>query len=48
MSETLSNCNVWGFTAYVLEPKLQNPVVNIPRWDPMSRRWVNMGFKKMH
>ena len=48
MSENLSNCNVWGCPAYVLEPKLQNPGVNITKWDPRSRRGVNMGFSKMN
>ena len=48
MSETLSNCHVWGCPTYVLEPKLQNPVVKIPKWDPRSQRGVNMGFSNMH
>ena len=48
VSETLSNCHIWGGLTYVLEPKLQNPGVNIPKWDPRSRRGVNMGFSKMH
>ena len=30
VSETLSNCIVWGCTTYVLELKLQKPGVNIP------------------
>ena len=48
VSETLSNCHVLGFPTYVLEPKLQKPGVNIPKWAPRSRRGVNMGFIKMH
>ena len=48
MSETLSNCHVWFCPTYVLEPKLQNPGVKIPKWAPRSRRGVNMGFRKMH
>ena len=48
VSETLSNCHVWGCTTYVLEPKLKKPGVKITIWDPMSRRGVNMGFRKMH
>ena len=48
VSETLSNCHVWGCPTHVLEPKLQKPGVKIPKWDPMSRRGVNMGFSKMH
>ena len=27
---------------------LQNPGVNIPKWDPMIQIGVNMGFSKMH
>ena len=48
VSETLSNGHVWGCPTYVLEPKLQNPEVKIPKWAPRSRRGVNMGFRKMH
>ena len=48
VSETLSNCHVWGCPIYFLEPKLHNPGVNIPKWDPRSRRGVNMSFSKMH
>ena len=46
--ETLSNCSVWVCTKYVLEPKLQNPGVKIPKWAPRSQRGVNMGFIMMH
>ena len=46
--ESLINCHVWGCPTYVLEPKFQNPGVKIPKWDPRSRRGVNMGFSKMH
>ena len=48
MSETLSNCHVWGCPTYVLEPKLQKPGVKVPSWDPRIRRGVNMGFSKIH
>ena len=48
VSETLSNCHVWGCPIYVLEPKLQKPGVKIPKWAPRSQRGVNMGFSKMH
>ena len=48
VSETLSNCCIWGCPTYVLEPKFQNPGVKIPKWDTRSRRGVNMGFSKMH
>ena len=48
MSETLGNCNVWGFQTYVLEPKLQKPGMKMHKWDPRSRRGVNMGYSKMH
>ena len=48
VSGTLSNWNVWIFPTYVLEPKLKNPGVKIPKWDPSSLRGVNMGFRKMH
>ena len=48
VSETLSNCHVWGCPTYVLEPNFQNPGVKILKWFPRSQRWVNMGFRKMH
>ena len=48
VSETLSNCHVWGCPTYVLEKKLQKPVVKIPKWDPRIRIGVNMGFSKMN
>ena len=48
VSETLSNCHVWDFPTYVLEPKLQNPGVHIRKWDPRSRRGINMGFRNIH
>ena len=48
VSETLSNFHVWGCPTYALEPKLQKPGVKIPKWDPRSRRGVNMGFSEMH
>ena len=46
VSETLSNCHVLGCPTYVLEPKLQKPGVKIPKWDPRSRRGVNIGFQQ--
>ena len=48
VSETLSKYHVWGCPEYVLEPKLQNPGVKIPKWAPRIQRGVNMGFSKMH
>ena len=48
VSETLSNCHVWGCPTYVLEPKLHNPGVKIPKWAPRSQRGVNIGFRNMH
>ena len=48
VSETLSNCHVWGCPTYVLAPKLQKLGVKIPKWAPRSHRGVNMGFSKMH
>ena len=48
VSETLSNCHVWGCPTYVLEPKLQKPGVKISKCPPRSRRGFNMGFSKMH
>ena len=48
VSETLSNCHVWGCPTYVLEPKLQKPGLKIPLWDPRSRRGVNMCFSKIY
>ena len=48
VSETLSNCHVWGFPIYDLEPKLQKPGVKIIKWYPRSQRGVNMDFSKMH
>ena len=36
VSETLSNCHVWGFTAYVLEPNFPNTGVKIIKWSPRS------------
>ena len=48
VSETLSNCHVWGCPTYVLEPNLQKTGVNSPKWGLRSRRGVNMGLSKMH
>ena len=48
VSENLSNCNVWGYPTYVLEPKLQKSGAKIPKWDPRSQREVNMSFRYMH
>ena len=36
VSETISNCHVWGCRTYVLEPNFQNPGVKLPKWDPRS------------
>ena len=48
LSETLTNYSFWGFPTYILEPKLQNPGVKIPKWAPRIRRGFNMGFSKMN
>ena len=48
VSETISNCHVWGCPTYILESKLQKTGTQIPNWAPRSRRGVNMGFSKMH
>ena len=47
VSQTLSNCHVWGCPTYVLEQKFQNTGVNIPKWYPRSLKGINMGFIKM-
>ena len=39
VSETFSNCHVWGCPAYVLEPKLQKTGLNITKWAPRILRW---------
>jgi hypothetical protein len=44
----LNDCHVWGSPVYVLEPKLQKSGVKIPKWNPRSRRGVNMGFSRSH
>ena len=31
VSETINKCHIWGCPAHVLEPKLQNPGVKIPK-----------------
>ena len=48
MSETLSNCHIWGCPTNFLEPKLHKPGVKIPKWGHGSRREVDMGFIDMH
>ena len=48
VSETLKNCHVWVCPTYVLEPNLQKPEVNIPKWDTISQRGFDIGFRKMH
>ena len=47
-SETISNCNVWGCTTYVLETKLQNHRAKIPKWATRIQLGVNMGFNKIY
>ena len=42
MSQTLRHFHVWGYPPYVLGPKLQNPVLNIPKWYSRSQIGVNM------
>ena len=48
VSETLSNCHVWGCTIYVLEQNLRKPGVKIPNEIPGVEGGVNMGFIKMN
>ena len=48
VAETLRNCHVWGCPIYDLEPKLQKPGVKITKWDPRSRRGLNMDFSQIH
>ena len=48
VSETLSNCRVWGCPTYALEPKFYNPGVKIPKWDTRSQGGADMVFSKMH
>ena len=47
VSETLSNCHVWGCPTYVLETKVQTPGLNILKWDPSIKRGVNIDFSNM-
>ena len=46
--EILTSFYVWGCLTYVLEPTLQKPGVKILKWDPRSRREVNMIFSHMN
>eukprot|EP00957_Ditylum_brightwellii_P169264 12882942-Ditylum_brightwellii.AAC.1 len=48
LRDTLSKTHVWGAPTYVLEPKLQKPGVNIPKWVVRSRRGAFMGFSPKH
>ena len=48
VSENLSNCHVWCYQTYVLEPYFQNSGLKIPKWNPKIQREVNMGFITMH
>ena len=43
-----SNCHTWRCPTFVLEPKLQKSGLNIPKWQPLSRKGLNMGFSKIH
>ena len=36
VSETLSDCHIWGCPTYALETKFHNPGVKIPKWAPRS------------
>ena len=47
-ADLLMDCHVWGCPVYVLEPKLQKSGIKIPKWDPRSRRGLNMGFSPVH
>ena len=44
LSYTLSKFNVWVCPTYLLEPRLQNYGVKIPKWDTKSQIGVIMGF----
>ena len=46
--EQLADCHVWGCPVYVLEPSLQKSGIKIPKWNPRSRRGVNLGFSRIH
>ena len=48
VSEPLSNCHVWDCPTYVLEPKLQNPVLKIHKWDNKIQIGATMGFSMIH
>ena len=46
--KNLSNCRVWSFPSYFIEPKFQKPAVKMPKWAPRIQIWFNMGFRKIH
>ena len=48
VSENFSNFHVWGCPTYFLDQKWHNTGLEIPKWDPRSRRGVNMIFREMH
>jgi len=43
----LRNIHVWGAPTYVLDPKLQDGH-KVPKFDPRSRRGVNLGWSPKH
>ena len=43
----LKNLHVWGAPSYVLDPRLQDGQ-KIPKWEPRSRRGMNLGWSPVH
>ena len=43
----LKNLHVWGAPSYVLDPRLQDGQ-KIPKWEPRSRRGMNLGWSPLH
>jgi hypothetical protein len=43
----LLDLHVWGCPVYVMDPQMQQGR-KLPRWQPRSRRGVNLGFSLQH
>jgi hypothetical protein len=43
----LLDLHVWGFPVYGMDPQMQQGR-KVPRWQPRSRRGVNLGFSLQH
>jgi hypothetical protein len=43
----LLDLHVWGFPVYVMDPQMQQGR-KLPRWQPSSRRGVNLGLSLQH